>query len=96
MRISLQLSSEVNNPSWTYSLILDGIEILQRQRSAKNVNINGWLLSYPSNREIYMKVTMEGTAPIVDVSQEKIVIAIRELNHIGSTISGTETTKKKW
>jgi len=63
---SLQLSSEMDNPTWTYSLVLDEVENPSKTEVGQNVNINGWLLSYPAKRELSMKVTMEGTAPVVD------------------------------
>jgi len=91
---SLQLSSEMDNPTWTYSLVLDEVENPSKTEVGQNVNINGWLLSYPAKRELSMKVTMEGTAPVVDGTSEKIVIAVRELDSKGKAIASSEVIKK--
>ena len=92
---SLQLASEMANPSWTYAIVLDGIENPSKTEIGQNININGWLLSYPSKRELSMKVTMEGLAPTVSGSEEKIVIAVRELDSRGAKIGSSEVVKKK-
>ncbi|MCU0632214.1 MAG: hypothetical protein MUC66_04465 [Methanolinea sp.] len=92
---TLQFSSEMDSPSWTYAIVLDGIENPSKTEIGQNVNINGWLLSYPSKRELSMKVTMEGVAPVVTGSEEKILIAVRELDDRGAKISSTEVVKKK-
>jgi len=92
---TLQLSSEMGSPSWTYAIVLDGIENPSKTEVGQNVNINGWILAYPSKRELSMKVTMESVAPIVTASEEKVVIAVRELNEAGSSISSSEVVKKK-
>lgn len=91
---SLQLSSEMDNPTWTYSLVLDEVENPSKTEVGQNVNINGWLLSYPAKRELSMKVTMEGTAPVVDGTSEKIVISVKELDSKGKAIASSEVTKK--
>lgn len=91
---SLQLSSEMDNPTWTYSLVLDEVENPSKTEVGQNVNINGWLLSYPAKRELSMKVTMEGTAPVVDGTSEKIVIAVRELDSKGKAKASSEVIKK--
>lgn len=92
---NLQLASEMDSPSWTYAIILDGIENPSKTEIGQNININGWLLSYPSNRELSIKVTMEAKAPVVQSTQEKIVLAVRELDNQGTTISGSEVVKTK-
>jgi len=92
---TLQLASEMDSPSWTYAIILDGIENPSKTEIGQNININGWLLSYPSNRELSIKVTMEAKAPVVQSTQEKIVMAVLELDNQGTSISGSEVVKKK-
>lgn len=92
---TLQFSSEMENPSWTYAIVLDGIDNPSKTEVGQNVNINGWILSYPSKRELSMKVTMEAVAPTVTASEEKVVIAVRELTAAGSKVSSSEVVKKK-
>jgi uncharacterized protein (UPF0332 family) len=90
----LQLSTQMDSPTWTYTIVLDGVDSPAKTEIGTNVNINGWILSYPSKREVSMKVTMTGTAPTVNGSEEKVVIAVRELDSRGNMITGTEVAKK--
>jgi len=84
----------MDSPTWTYTIVLDGVDSPAKTEIGTNVNINGWILSYPSKREVSMKVTMTGTAPTVNGSEEKVVIAVRELDSRGNMITGTEVAKK--
>ncbi len=93
---TLQLSSDMNNPTWTYAIVQNGIENPSSTAVGQNVNINGFVLSYSSSKnEISMKVTMEAVAPTVTTSEEKNVLVVRELNSAGAVIKNTEVTKKK-
>ncbi len=91
---TLQFSSEMNNPTWNYAIIKDGIENPSKTEVGQNVNIHGFELSY-KKAEISMKVTMEGVAPTVTNSEEKIVFSVRELNSARAVIKSTEVMKKK-
>jgi len=91
---SLQFISEMEKPVWTYTLVIDGIDNPSSTEVGQPVTISGWLLSYPSKREVTMKVTMEATAPTVDGTSEKIVFAVKELDSKGKSISSSEVVKK--
>jgi hypothetical protein len=91
----LSMDTELDNPTWTYSIIMDGIENPSKTIVGPNIRLSGWELSYPSDREISLKVKMEGTAPQVDTSMEKNVFRVRELDNRNSVVTGTEVTKKK-
>ncbi len=90
---TLQFSSELDNPKWSFVLVQDGIENPRPVEIGPNVNMNGWELSYPSSRELSMKVNLEGTAPVVTQSEEKTVVRVRELNSRGVVVPGTEIIK---
>lgn len=92
---ALQLFSEMDNPTWSYSIVQNGIENPSMTAVGQNVNINGFVLSYSSKNEISMKVTMEAVAPVVTTSEEKVVIAVRELNSAGAVIKSSEVVKTK-
>jgi hypothetical protein len=92
---TLQLSTELDSPTWTYILVLDGVDNPSKTEVGTNININGWILSYPSKRELSMKVTLEGTAPSVTGSEEKIIVRVRELGSSGVSIAPSEVVRKK-
>ena len=90
---TLQMSTDLDSATWSYIIIQDGIENPAVLEVGPNININGWVLSYPSSREISMRVNMNGVAPQVTTSEEKTVIRVAELSSVGSVISGTEVEK---
>ncbi len=92
---TLQMDTELDDAVWTYSIYLDGIENPSKSEAGPNIRLSGWELSYPSNREISLKVRVEGTAPVVDVSKEQILIRVRELDNRNAVVSGSEVVKKK-
>jgi hypothetical protein len=91
----LQMDTELENAVWTYSIYLDGIENPSKTEAGPNIRLSGWELSYPSKREVSLKVKVEGTAPVVDVSQEQIVIRVRELDNRNAAVPGSEVVRKK-
>ena len=91
----LSMDTELDNPTWAYSLIMDGNENPAKSVVGPNIRLSGWELSYPSSQEISLKVKLAGTAPQVNTSTEKIVLRVRELDNRNVVITGTEVTKKK-
>ena len=91
----LVMDTELDNPTWTYSLVMDGIENPSKTVTGPNIRLSGWELSYPSDREIPLKGKMMGTAPVVESSTNKTVIRIREVDDRNNVVSGTEVIRKK-
>jgi hypothetical protein len=91
---SLQMETDLTNATWTYNTILDGIENPSKTEVGTNIRLSGWELSYPSSREISLKVKVAGTAPVVTTSTEKIIVKVREVGS-SNTLVGTEVVKKK-
>jgi hypothetical protein len=92
---TLQMDTELDDAVWTYSILLDGIENPSKSEAGPNIRLSGWELSYPSNREISLKVKVEGTAPVVDLSKEQIVVSVREIDNRNAVVSGSQVTKTK-
>jgi len=91
---TLQMETELADATWSYSIILDGIENPAKTEVGPNIRLSGWELSYPSDRTISLKVKVAGTAPAVTTSAEKIVMRVRELDSRNGLV-GTEVVKKK-
>ena len=92
---TLQMDTELDDAVWTYSILLDGIENPSKSEAGPNIRLSGWELSYPSNREISLKVKVEGTAPVVDLSKEQILVSVREIDNRNAVVSGSQVTKTK-
>ncbi|MDD1711431.1 MAG: hypothetical protein LUQ37_11070 [Methanoregulaceae archaeon] len=90
----LKMDTELASPTWTYNIILDGVENPAKTEAGPNIQLSGWELSYPSDRTISLKVKVAGTAPVVTNSSEKTVMRVRELGS-SNMLVGTEVVKKK-
>jgi hypothetical protein len=92
---TLQMDTDLDDATWTYSVVLDGIENPSKTETGPNIRLSGWELSYPSKRTVSLKVKMEGVAPPVDKSEEKILIRVRELSGGNAPITGSQVVKTK-
>ena len=72
---SVSLKTELDNPVWTYSIILDGVENPRPPVSKKQLDLSGWELSY-ENVDESVKVNLKGMAPKVDSSREIELVSI--------------------
>jgi hypothetical protein len=85
----LQMSTDLDKPKWSYSLVLDGVDAVQPSTSGRVLTVSGWVLSYPSSVEEALKVTLEGTAPTVTQTTNKTLIRIAEYDSHANLISST-------
>jgi len=72
---SISLITDLANPVWTYSIILDGVENPRPPVSKKQLDLSGWELSY-ENVEESVKVNLKGMAPKVDSSREIVLVSV--------------------
>jgi hypothetical protein len=85
----LQMSTDLDKPKWSYSLVLDGVDAVQPSNTGRVLSVSGWVLSYPSSVEESLKVTLEGTAPTVTQTTNKTLIRIAEYDSHANLISST-------
>jgi hypothetical protein len=85
----LQMSTDLEKPKWTYTLVLDGVETPQPSESGRLISITGWILSYPASVEESLRVTMEGTAPDVTQTTNKTIIKLQEVDSHNNIISNS-------
>jgi len=90
----LDMSTDLEKPKWTYTLVLDGVETPQPANSGRMISVSGWILSYPAAVEESMKVTMEGTAPTVSTTSNKTIIQLQEVDSHNNIVSGS-TVKRE-
>ncbi|MDD5142975.1 hypothetical protein [Methanoregula sp.] len=63
---NLVLTTGLENPHWSYSLVLDGIENTRPVPPGAMLSLSGFELSYPGDlNEERVVVTLQGTAPVV-------------------------------
>jgi hypothetical protein len=85
----LQMSTDLDKPKWSYSLVLDGVDAVQPSNTGRVLSVSGWVLSYPSTIEEALKVTLEGTTPTVTQTTNKTMIRIAEYDSHSNLISST-------
>jgi hypothetical protein len=85
----LQMSTDLDKPKWTYTLVLDGVETPQPSDSGRILAVSGWILSYPAEVEESMKVTLEGTAPTVQTTSNKTIIQLQEVDSHNNVVSNS-------
>ena len=57
------MSTDLTDARWTPVLIIDGVENQRPDEVGGNVAISGWERSYPGDRDLMLKVNMEGNSP---------------------------------
>ena len=90
----LQMTTDLANPKWTYTILLDGVENPRQPTGGKSIMLTGFELSYKSGVEESIRVTLEGTAPSVDKTTDKSIVKIQELDSSGSIITSSIVEKK--
>jgi hypothetical protein len=85
--------SELNNPQWSYSIILGGNENPRVPRGGRALAVSGFELSYPCDRYEDLVVTVRGTAPSTGTVSEKTVLMVSEKDSAGDVVAGSTVVK---
>lgn len=89
----LVLETDLTNPKWTYTVILNDVENARNPESGKKLELSGFEISYPSKIDESIRVTLEGTTPTVDTTTEKVMLNVHEVDTHGSIITSTMVNK---
>jgi len=92
----LVLSTMLDNPQWSYTLVLDGIGNNRPARSGTVLDLSGFELSYPSTvvNEERVEVTLRGTAPAVREGRTKKVVQISVVDNAGNVVPNSTVTRE--
>jgi hypothetical protein len=88
---SLQLETDLANARWTTGVLVDGIPADREDGTGRVVFISGFVLSYPTNRDVALEVAVEGIVP-EDAGPDITVLMVRELNNQGMPVPGSVVT----
>jgi hypothetical protein len=87
---TLDMYTELTTAKWSFVKVetVDGTphDTPLPNDGGQRVELGGWILSYP-DRELIIRVTLEGVAPNVDTTQNKTIIKITELDSHGKPLS---------
>jgi hypothetical protein len=90
----IQMSTDLTNPKWTYTILLDGVENPRQSTGGNVLTITGFELSYKSSVEESVRVTLEGTVPTVDKTTDKTIVKIQEIDSSNAAITSSIVEKK--
>jgi len=87
---TLDMYTELTTAKWSFVKVesFDGTphDTPLPNDGGPRIQMGGWILSYP-DRELSIRVTLDGLAPDVDKTQNKTIIKITELDSYGKPIS---------
>jgi hypothetical protein len=89
----LDFSTDLNNPRWNWTLILDGVENPRPASGGHTLAMSGFELSYPSRVRESLNVTLEGTAQTASSDPGIILINITQIDSNGNPITDTKFTR---
>jgi hypothetical protein len=90
---TLGMSTDLDNAHWNYTIILDSNPNTPQVANGKKLDISGWDLSYPSRRDLSIKVILTGDVPVVPATQQKTLIDIADYTANGP-VPGSEVIKQ--
>jgi hypothetical protein len=87
---TLVLSTDLENARWNAVVMVDSTQAAVIPKDGKFVFINGYLLSYPTNRDVAVSVQIEGTVPALVDGTPFRVLQAEELNNQGQSVGDIE------
>jgi hypothetical protein len=87
---TLVLSTDLERARWNVMVLVDGNQAAVIPKEGNFVFINGFLLSYPTNRDVAVSVQVNGTVPELQDGTPLRVMQAEELNNQGQVIGDSE------
>ncbi len=87
---TLSLSTDLNQARWQVVVYIDGVQGAVIPKEGRYVYVNGYLLSFPTTRDVSVQILLEGTVPPTTGNQELMILRFAELNSQGKVISESE------
>jgi hypothetical protein len=88
---SLQIQTGLDFAKWNMQVFTDMIPAAQQSAEGSALFVNGYLLSYTTNRDVSVSVTVEGTVPD-DPGATITLLVVQELDNSGMPVPGSIIT----
>jgi hypothetical protein len=92
---TMVLSTGLDQATWKVRVLVDGRPAAVFDKSGPTVFISGYLLSYPTYRDVAVAVSLDGNAPSGTPGSSFTILQIIELNNQGQVVSGSEQLVSK-
>ena len=89
----VRLFTDLDNPKWTYTVIVNGIENIRPVEGGRTLSIVGFELSYKPSDEVSVRTTLEGVAPPVTETSNKTLIRVTEYDTNGKVVTSSQLEK---
>jgi hypothetical protein len=89
----IRLFTDLDNPKWTYTVIVNGVENIRPVEGGRTLAISGFELSYKPADEVSVRTTLEGVAPPVTQTSNKTMIRITEYDSNGKPQTSSQVEK---
>jgi hypothetical protein len=89
----IRLFTDVDNPKWTYTIIVNGIENIRPVEGGRTLAISGFELSYKTSDDVSVRTTLEGVAPPVTQTANKTIVRITEYDANGKPVTSSQVEK---
>ena len=76
--------TDLDNPTWTYTIIVNGIENIRPVMGGHTLVISGFELSYRADDVVSVQATLEGTTPTVSSLSDQVILQISDVNSHGN------------
>ena len=84
----LQMQTELVNAQWNIQVLVDGRNAARQSGSGTTVFVNGALLSYSTNQDVSLDVTIDGIVPQTQ-ADKVMVLLVKEIDNSGSVVPGS-------
>ena len=89
----LQFATDLNDPAWSYSIIVNGVENVRPAVGGRTLTIAGFELGYRNQDEVVVKVSLKGVIPPTSaLGATKTLVKIQEIDARGYVIANTIVT----
>ena len=85
---SLQMETDLLDARWNTSVIVDGYTGDQEASTGRVAFINGFVLSYPTDHDVSLVISVSGTVPQT-AEGGVMLMRVRELDNGGSVVPGS-------
>lgn len=91
---SLDMYTDLENAHWSYATVLDGNANPPLTDTGNKLDISGWVLSYPSRRDLSILVNLTGDVPVVSSTGKKTMVRVGVYNGGNEVYPGTAVTRE--
>jgi len=89
----LQFVTLLDNPVWSYTIMVNGVENVRPREIGRTLTIAGFELGYRNQDEVIVQVVVKGTiSPTSTLGETKTLVKIQELDARGYAIPSTIVT----